>query len=114
MPLPINSPFADVAAQSSTLSVATIPLPAVAVAPASGYIVEGVASVAGAFTGTIDVAVSINGGPDIFGGNFNLPAQAAAAPGVVQPLPLVGASSVFVNQGDNITFTPSAFMDSGK
>jgi hypothetical protein len=107
MPLPVNSPFADVAAQASTPSIATSPVAAVSVATESGYVEAGIASAAGAFTGTVDVAVSINGGADIFGGNFKLPAQTGPAPGVVEPLPLVGANSVFVNQGDNITFTPS-------
>jgi hypothetical protein len=107
MPLPINSPFGDIAAQASTLSIATSPVPAVAVAPASGYVKKVIGAAAGTFTGTAAVAVSINGGPDIFGGNFELPAQTGPEQGAVAELTLVGDSSVFVTEGSVITFTPS-------
>jgi hypothetical protein len=107
MPLPVNSPFSDIAAQASTASIATSPASAVAVAPASGYVRKAIAAAAGAFTGTVAVAVSINGSADIFGGNFQLPAQTGPAHGAVAELSLVGDSSVFVNEGDVITFTPS-------
>lgn len=110
MPLNPNRPSNEVSVTEMTLSIATTPVAAAAVAHCAGYVQRLLAAAAGTFTGTINVTVSINGGADIAGGNLNIPAQTGAVRGVTQELALQGAgatSGVFVNEGDIIVFTPS-------
>lgn len=110
MALPVNRPFDEVCLAEGTTSIATTPVIVAMVAPVAGYI-QRVAMAAGAtFTGTITATVSVNGGADIMGGAFTLPAQTGAVAGVVKELALVGAgatSGVHVNEGDVIIITPS-------
>lgn len=107
MPLTKNRPFDEVALAEGTTSIATTPVVAVMVAPVAGFIERVAVAAGGTTTGTITVAVSVNGGADIFGGALTLPAQTGAVAGVVNELPLVGVSAVHVNEGDIITLTPS-------
>jgi hypothetical protein len=96
----------DVFLAEGTTSIATTPIAAVAVAPASGILRKVYAATSGATTGTITVAVSINGGADVTGGKLTIAAGAGGNnPGL--DLPKVGASVVYVNEGDVIAFTPS-------
>jgi len=90
----------------STTSIATTPVAMSAIAPVAGYIQRVMAASSGTTTGTITVAVTVNGGSDIAGGALTIAAGAGGAGSVVE-LPLVGASAVWVNEGDLIVATPS-------
>jgi len=107
MPLTKDRPLNEVTLAESTTSIATSPVAVSAVVATAGHIQRVAAAAGGTTTGTIAVAVSVNGGADITGGNLTIPAGAGARNGAVYELPLVGASAVFVNEGDLITFTPS-------
>jgi hypothetical protein len=110
MPLPSPRTFSELAISESTTSIATSPVNATAVAPVPGYVQRVMAAAGGTTTGTIAVAVSINGGSDIANSALTIAAGTGARAGTVVELPLVGAgatSGVFVNEGDQITFTPS-------
>jgi hypothetical protein len=67
------------------------------------------AAAGGTTTGTITVAVAINGGSDIFSGLLTIaPASGARGNSNVVELPVaVGSTCQFVNEGDVISFTPS-------
>src|SRR5689334_8185946 len=100
MPLPSPRPFSEIAISESTTSIATSPVGATAVAPVAGYVQRVMAAAGGTTTGTITVAVSINGGADIAGGALTVAAGTGARAGTVIELPLVGAgatSGVAVN-----------------
>lgn len=106
MALPPNIPFFDVFLSEGTTSVATSPVVAVAVAPVAGILRKVYASSNGTTTGTITVAVSINGGSDVTGGLLTIPAGSGGNnPGL--DLAKVGINAIYVNEGDVIAFTPS-------
>lgn len=108
MALVPTRPYNEMALCESTTAIGTTPVAATAVVSSPGYVQRGIAGAAGTTTGTITVAVTINGGSDIFGGALTL--AAGAYPKNTVELPLVGAGStsgIFVNEGDVITFTPS-------
>ncbi len=105
MTLPIPRPFADMALVESTTSIATSPVPAVMIAPRAGLIERVMAGAAGTTTGTIAVAVSVNGGSDITNGTLTIPAGTGARAGSVLEFATLDATPV--NEGDVITFTPS-------
>lgn len=107
MGLPPKIPFSDVFLAEGTTSIATTPVPAVFVAPCAGILRKVYAAAGGTTTGTIAVAVTINAGADITGGNLNVAAGSNARPGSGLDLPKVGVGAVMVNEGDMITFTPS-------
>ncbi|NEU94809.1 hypothetical protein [Bradyrhizobium uaiense] len=107
MPLPVDRPFYDVPAYAASASIGASPVAAVAVAPVAGYIQRVVAAPGGTTTGTITVAVGVNGGADIAAGALQLAPGAGSRNGAVTEIPLVGNSSVYVSEGDLITFTPS-------
>ena len=108
MPLVKPRPLNDVDFAASTSSIATTPVAGVTVATVSGFVQRVVAAAGGTTTGTIAVAVSINGGSDITGGGLTVAAGTGARAGSVMEFAMVGASSgVFVNEGDFISFTPS-------
>jgi hypothetical protein len=93
-----------------TTSIASTPVNIEFVAPVRGLIVRGFANAFGTTTGTITVAVTVNGGSDIFNSTLTIPAGSGSAnnPGV--ELARVGAGSttgVMVNEGDSILATPS-------
>lgn len=107
MPLLTSRPMNDVALSESTTSIATSPVAAMAIAPCSGLLERVLAAAGGTTTGTIAVAVSINGGSDVTGGALTIAAGSNARAGSIYELPQIGASAVIVNEGDAITFTPS-------
>ncbi len=105
MTLPTPRPFQEEALVESTTSIATSPVAASMIAPRAGPIERLMAAAAGTTTGTIAVAVSINGGSDITGGSLTIAAGTGArAASIYEPGVLDGAA---VNEGDLITFTPS-------
>jgi hypothetical protein len=107
MSLPTPRPYHDVVLAESTTSIATTPLVASAIAPRAGTIERIYAAAGGTTTGTIAVAVTVNGGSDITGGNLTIPAGSGARAASVYEAGMVGAAPVAVNEGDLITFTPS-------
>jgi hypothetical protein len=105
MTLPTPRPFKDMPLCESTTSIATTPVGAAMIAPRAGIIERVMAAAGGTTTGTIAVAVAINGGSDITGGNLAIAAGTGARAASVYEL---GATSgTPVNEGDLITFTPS-------
>jgi len=106
MTMQSNHSFAEVVLSEGTTSIATTPVAMNFTAPCSGYIRRALAASAGTTTGTITVAVTVNGGSDIFGGALTIPAGSGGNNPAVA-LPLTGASAVFVNEGDAIVATPS-------
>lgn len=107
MALPTSRPFYDTPVDAQTSSIGATPVAGVAVSHATGYIQRVVAAAGGTTTGTIAVAVSVNGGSDITGGALTIAAGTGARAGSVLELALIGANAVPVNEGDCITFTPS-------
>lgn len=108
MPLIKPRPFADVDFAASTSSIGATPVAGVTIASVSGFVQRVMASAGGTTTGTIAVAVSINGGSDITGGGLTIAAGTGARAGSVMEFAMTGSSSgVFVNEGDHISFTPS-------
>jgi hypothetical protein len=102
-------PYNEVAICESTTSIATTPVAAYGIAPVTGYIQRVMAAAAGTTTGTITVAVTINGGSDIANSTLTIAAGSGNVPTTIE-LNLVGAgttSGVHVNEGDLIAFTPS-------
>lgn len=110
MPLPVSRPINEIHICESTTSIATTPVAMTAVSPVNGYVQRVIIGAAGTTSGTITVAVSINGGSDIFNSTATLAAGTGARAGSVTELALIGAGStsgVRVNEGDVITMTPS-------
>ncbi len=110
MPIPVNRPLNEAAMCEGTTSIATAPVVAVMCVPIAGFVERVMAAAGGTTTGTINVAVSINGGADITGGNLNVAAGGGARAGAVWELGVNGAGAtdgVWVNEGDILTFTPS-------
>jgi hypothetical protein len=107
MPLPTPRPLNEQSITESTTSLATSPVAVSGIATASGYIERVMAAAGGTTTGTTNVAVSINGGADIAGGNLNIPAGTGARAGNVYELGMTGVNAVWINEGDQIAFTPS-------
>jgi Flp pilus assembly secretin CpaC len=95
----------------STLSIATAPVAAGVVAANSGWLSRVVAAAGGTTTAApVTIAVSINGGSDVCGGNFQIPVGTGARNGTVYEFAGYGvslANSFFINEGDCIQFTPS-------
>ena len=111
MSLPTPRPFNDVALTEGTTSIATSPVAAFMIAPRAGTIERMMAAAAGTFTGTIAVAVTINGGSDITGGALTIPAQTGAQPAVILETGMMDGAHV--NEGDLITVTPSGGTGAG-
>lgn len=110
MALQPSRPNNEVVLTEGTTSIAGTPVAAQVCSPVAGYVQRVMMSASATFTGTITTTVIINGGSDITGGNFTLGAQTGSVNGKVFELALVGAgttSGVYVNEGDNIVFTPS-------
>src|SRR3569832_1648852 len=110
MTLYVNRPNGEVHLCESTTSIATTPVAVTAIAPVSGLVVRCHAGAAGTTTGTVTVAVAINGGSDICGSGLTVAAGTGARAGSTYELSPVGAGStsgVTVKEGDEITFNPS-------
>ena len=107
MALPQVRPINEVSVFAQTTSIATTPVAGVAVAPVTGYIDRVFAVSDGTTTGTITVAVKINGGSDIASGALQIAAGSGNANNAGVQIPLVGSGAAHVAEGDVITFTPS-------
>lgn len=107
MALPSKRAFNDVEVDAQTASIGATPAAGFGIVPSSGYIQRVMAGAHGTTTGTIAVAVSINGGPDITGGALTIPAGSGVRSGTIVEFPMTGPNAVFANEGDCITFTPS-------
>jgi len=105
MTVPTPRPFQEEPLCESTTSIATTPVAAAMIAPRAGIIERVMAAAGGTTTGTIAVAVSVNGGGDITGGNLTIAAGTGARPAsIYEPGAIDGPA---VNEGDLIVFTPS-------
>lgn len=103
-------PMNEVTVSEGTTSIGATPVAAQAVVPTAGYVQRCFAAAAGTTTGTITVAVAINGGSDICNSLLLIAAGTGARAGSVIELGTVGAGTtdgVWVNEGDCVTFTPS-------
>lgn len=108
MSLSPKIPFSDVFLSEGTTSIGATPVAAVVIAPVAGILRKVYAGAGGTTTGTIAVAVSINGGSDVTGGNLTIAAGTGSRAGSNIELPKLGASVVAVNEGDMISFTPAS------
>lgn len=106
MALPVNRPLNRVHLAESTTSMATTPVAMVFISPVSGYLRDVNGATVGTTTGTITLAVTLNGGSDLTSGGLTIAAGAGYVPSTYT-FPLTGANAVFVNMGDVITVTPS-------
>src|SRR5262245_45993842 len=101
MALPPNRPVSDQAVVARTTSIGASPAAGSTVATKKGRIQRAYAFSEGASTGTMAVAVAINGGTSLGSISFT---GGANASGSIEFGPSSGAE---VNEGDLITFTPS-------
>jgi hypothetical protein len=104
-----SRPNNEASLQAATTSIATTPVAASVINTNAGYIQRVIAAAAGTTSGTITVAITINGsGTDVANGTLTIPAGTGARAGTVIELPVaVSTAAVFVQEGDVITFTPS-------
>ncbi len=110
MALNKNRPLNEETITEGTTSIATTPIAAYGIAPCSGYVQRCMAGAAGTTTGTITVAVAINGGSDICNSTLTIAAGAGSIASSVVEVALMGAgttSGVWINEGDFVSFTPS-------
>jgi hypothetical protein len=102
MALPINRPATDIATYATTTSIATTPVAATCIVPAAGFLQRVVVTAAATTTGTVAVAVGVNGATDVTGGVVSLAASTGIHSAICDiPTP------ISVNEGDLITLTPS-------
>jgi len=99
MVLPLNRPFHESAVYARTASIGASPAAGSTVSIHKGNLQRAFAVSEGASTGTISVAVSINGGPTVATISFTGGTNAIGSVEVNTP--------VTVNEGDLVTFTPS-------
>jgi hypothetical protein len=104
MTLPVNEPNGELAVIAKSASVGASPAVAYAVAPVKGRIVRTYFVCEGAASGTIAVAVAINGGSDIGTGALSV---AGGAGNAASDTPSSSGGTSYVNEGDVIAFTPS-------
>jgi hypothetical protein len=105
MPLPNVRPLNEQVVTCKTASVGASPAAAYCVATMKGKIVRTFAVLEGTITGTLAVAVGINGGADIGAGGLSI--AAAGAGTAAEDFPANSAGNAIVNEGDVIAFTPS-------
>ncbi len=103
-------PMNEEVMNASTSSIAATPVAGNAVCTHAGYVTRVFAAAGGTTTGTITVAVAVNGGSDICN-SLLLIAPASNPrnnPAYEMTIPGAGTTSgVFVNEGDFVSFTPS-------
>lgn len=99
MALPINRSINEQVVRANTTSIGATPAACSTVATKKGLLERAFAFSEGASSGTISVAISINGGSTVATISFT---GAANAVGVVEP-----ATPIAIAEGDVITFTPS-------
>ena len=102
MALPLNRPIDEVVVTARTTSVGATPVAASTVAVAKGFLERAFAFSEGASSGTIAVAIAINGGSTV--GTISFTGGANAIGSVELGL---ASANLYVNEGDLITFTPS-------
>ncbi|VIO73890.1 hypothetical protein [Bradyrhizobium ivorense] len=102
-----HRPLNDTVLAEGTTSIGATPVPVVMVSPSSGILHKIWAAAGGTTTGTIAIAVSINGGADITGGAFTIAAGNNARAGSSIDFTKVGSGTIWINEGDIITLTPS-------
>ena len=102
MALPLNRPIDEVVVVARTTSIGATPAAGSTVAVAKGFLERAYAFSEGASSGTIAVAVSINGGSSV--GSISFTGGANASGSVELGL---ASANLYVNEGDLITFTPS-------
>jgi hypothetical protein len=102
MSLPIVRPIDEIPVYARTTSIGATPVAASTIAIAKGYLERAFAFSEGASTGTIAVAVAINGGTAV--GSISFTGGANASGSIELGLASAG---LWVNEGDLITFTPS-------
>jgi hypothetical protein len=107
MAYPQDRPNNEASLQASTTSIGATPLAGWTVATNAGQLQRVFAAAGGTTTGTITVAVAINGGSDITGGNLTIAAGSGARAGSVLEFQTNISSAVYVQEGDIISFTPS-------
>src|SRR6185503_10467461 len=93
MAIPVIRPNSEVVLNEATTSIATTPVVAIAIASCKGWVQRVMAAAGGTTTGTITVAVAINGGSDIANSTLTIAAGTGVRAGSVVELPLVGAGS---------------------
>lgn len=107
MSLNVHRPFSDALLDATTTSIGATPVAGVAVAPCSGILLRVYAAAGGTTTGTITVAVAVNGGSDVTASGLTIAAGSGARNNPGLELAKIGSSATFINEGDLITFTPS-------
>ena len=107
MALSTPRPFNELSLAESTTSIAASPVAMLFAAPCHGYLQRGSAVSGGTTTGTITVAVTVNGGSDVFAGALTIAAGTGPVNNGSVTLPLTGVNAVFVKEGDAIVATPS-------
>jgi hypothetical protein len=105
MTLPNVRPVNEWTVDAYTPSAATSPAAANCVAPVKGRVVRTYAVANGATTGTMAIAVGINGSPDIGTGALSIAPGAGGVAASDAPTNTNGNAQV--NEGDVVTFTPS-------
>lgn len=99
-------PLNEVYLTEGTTSIATTPVAAQVIVPRAGTLERVFASASGTTTGTITVAVAVNGGSDVTSSGLTIPAGSGFV-GASFELGMLGTVPVRVNEGDTIVFTPS-------
>lgn len=107
MAVPSPRPLNEARVFAQTTSIATTPVAAAAIAPCAGYIHRVFAGAGGTTTGTITVAVAVNGGSDICASGLTIAAGAGTLNSAPYVVAQTGANAVYVSEGDYITFTAS-------
>ena len=102
MALPLNRPIDEIVVTARTTSIGATPVAGSTIAVAKGFLERAFAFSEGASTGTIAVAIAINGGSTV--GTISFTGGANASGSVEMGL---ASLSLYVNEGDLITFTPS-------
>jgi hypothetical protein len=105
-----NRPVNEVRVTGSTTSIASTPVAATLIMPASGLLQRVMACAGGTTTGTITVAVTQNGsGTDLTSGGLTIAAGSNARAGGTFEFALYGNTNPapLVAEGDVLVFTPS-------
>jgi hypothetical protein len=105
MSLPNVRPVNEWGIDTYCASIASAPNAVSVVAPVKGKIVRTLAVSNGTTTGTIAIAVGINGGSDIGAGSLGITPGAGGVS--AEDFPTNAGGNAVVNEGDVITFTPS-------
>jgi hypothetical protein len=98
----------EVALTEGTTSIATAPVAAQVTVPVAGMVQRLYATASGTTTGTITVAVAVNGGSDITSGGLTIAAGTGSRGNLPFEFAAIGSTiGPSVSEGDVLTFTPS-------